>query len=116
MAIVAKPQLRKPTAVAERRSAAGKKPHAASAAVSPPRRPSFRPSLPSVAVSRVGARTHGMTNWARQVWGELRKCAWPTREQTTKLTTVIIAISIAVGIFLGGIDALFAAMIKWFLR
>jgi preprotein translocase SecE subunit len=116
VAIVAKPQLRKPSAVAERRTGAVKRATAASPAATPPRRPSFRPSLPVGAAVRVGAHTQGLTTWAHQVWGELRKCVWPTREQTTKLTTVIIAISIAVGIFLGGVDALFAALITAFLR
>lgn len=35
---------------------------------------------------------------------ELRKVTWPTREETRNLTIVVIGISVALGIFLGGID------------
>ncbi len=39
---------------------------------------------------------------------ELRKSVWPSREETARLTWVVIALSIAVGFFLGGLDRLFA--------
>ena len=35
---------------------------------------------------------------------ELRKVVWPSREETTNLTVVVLVVSIAVGIFLGVID------------
>ena len=38
---------------------------------------------------------------------ELRKVHWPTREQTRTLTLLVIAVSIAVGLLLGGIDLAF---------
>jgi len=34
---------------------------------------------------------------------ELRKVVWPTRQETANLTVVVLVVSIAVGIFLGGI-------------
>lgn len=42
----------------------------------------------------------------QEVISELKKVTWPTREETMKLTTVVIAISIIVGIFIGGLDAI----------
>jgi len=39
---------------------------------------------------------------------ELRKSVWPSREETARLTWVVILLSIAVGFFLGGLDRLFA--------
>lgn len=41
---------------------------------------------------------------------ELRKSVWPSREETARLTWVVILLSIAVGFFLGGLDRLFAAI------
>ena len=38
---------------------------------------------------------------------ELRKVHWPTREQTRTLTMLVIGVSIAVGLLLGGIDLVF---------
>jgi preprotein translocase subunit SecE len=40
------------------------------------------------------------------IMSELRKVTWPTREETRNLTIVVIGISVALGIFLGGIDFL----------
>jgi preprotein translocase subunit SecE len=65
---------------------------------------------------RIEGRARPMLNWLREVRSELRKCSWPTRQEATKLTTVVIAISIAVGLFLGGVDAIFTALITWFLK
>jgi preprotein translocase subunit SecE len=38
------------------------------------------------------------------VLSEVRKVTWPTREETRNLTIVVIGISVALGLFLGGID------------
>ena len=38
---------------------------------------------------------------------ELRKSVWPSREETARLTGVVIALSIAAGFFLGGLDRVF---------
>ena len=38
---------------------------------------------------------------------ELRKVHWPTREQTRTLSLLVIGVSIAVGLLLGGIDLVF---------
>ncbi len=43
----------------------------------------------------------------REVTAELKKVTWPTREETVKLTVVVIIISILVGAFIGGLDSLF---------
>lgn len=42
-----------------------------------------------------------------EVWGELQKAEWPTRQEGMRLTGIVIAISVAVGFVLGGIDFLF---------
>ena len=36
--------------------------------------------------------------------GELKKSAWPSREETARLTAVVIALSLVMGFFLGGLD------------
>ena len=40
---------------------------------------------------------------------ELRKSVWPTREETARLTVVVIAVAVAVGLFLGLLDTILAA-------
>ena len=46
---------------------------------------------------------------------ELRKVVWPTREQATNLTVLVCVASLAVGLFLGGLDLLFAQLFKMLL-
>ena len=45
-----------------------------------------------------------------EVIGELRRVTWPTREETMRLTIMVIAVAVAVGIFLGVIDIGFARL------
>ncbi|MBU1327015.1 preprotein translocase subunit SecE [Patescibacteria group bacterium] len=49
-----------------------------------------------------GAPAH----FIQEVITELKKVTWPTRRETVKLSVVVIAISVIVGLFIGGVDAL----------
>ena len=42
----------------------------------------------------------------KQTQDELKKVVWPTRQEVIRLTMVVIIISVAVGLFLGGVDFL----------
>ncbi len=46
---------------------------------------------------------------------ELKKVNWPTRKQTVNYTLIVIGISIAVALFLGGLDYLFENLLKTFI-
>ena len=50
--------------------------------------------------------------WAMDIISELRKVTWPTRQETTHLTVVVIIVSILFGIVLGGADVGFS----WFVE
>lgn len=43
----------------------------------------------------------------KEVRSELVKVDWPSRQETYKLTVVVITISVVVAVFIGGFDALF---------
>ena len=43
-------------------------------------------------------------SFLRDVKIELSKVSWPTKDQTVKYTIIVIALSLAIAIFLGGID------------
>ena len=47
-----------------------------------------------------------------EVVSELKKVTWPTREETMKLTAVVIALSLIVGVFIGGLDAILVQIQK----
>jgi preprotein translocase subunit SecE len=38
------------------------------------------------------------------VISELKKVTWPTKEETTRLTILVVAVSVTIGIILGVID------------
>jgi len=46
---------------------------------------------------------------------ELKKVTWPTRQETTRYTAAVIVISVAVALFLGGLDYLFQFILGRFI-
>ena len=52
------------------------------------------------------AFTANPAQFIKEVRAELKKVTWPTREETIKLTGVVIIISLAVALFIGGLDAI----------
>ncbi|SVA82839.1 uncharacterized protein METZ01_LOCUS135693, partial [marine metagenome] len=49
-----------------------------------------------------------------EVFSELRKVSWPTRQEATRLTLMVIALSATIGLFLGLVDMLFARVLAIF--
>lgn len=47
-----------------------------------------------------------------EVKSELTKVTWPTKDQVIRLTTVVIVISLAVGLFIGGLDFIFTKAVE----
>ena len=52
-----------------------------------------------------------MPGWLDDIWSELKKVTWPTREETAYLTMVVSIVAVAVGILLGGVDIIFSYVI-----
>jgi len=48
-----------------------------------------------------------------EVFGELRRVTWPTRQEATRLTVLVLIVSLAFGIFLGIADMVFAELFSW---
>ena len=46
---------------------------------------------------------------------ELQKVNWPTKQQTINYTLIVIGISLAVALFLGGLDFIFEFILKTFI-
>jgi preprotein translocase subunit SecE len=49
----------------------------------------------------------------RDTRSELKKVTWPTRQETTNLTLVVIGISVALGLVLGGVDLVLSEAFRW---
>lgn len=45
-------------------------------------------------------------NFATDIIEELKKVTWPTKKETIRLTSVVILISLIIGIYVGIIDVL----------
>jgi preprotein translocase subunit SecE len=54
-----------------------------------------------------------VVRYLKETRAELRKVSWPTRQQATNLTLIVLAVTVAMAIFLGTIDFIFAALIKF---
>ena len=75
-----------------------------------PAKPAANPRLlPRPDLSRRGA---GIGQFLREVWSELRKVIFPTRQELFKLTGLVIGVSVAIGFLLGGVDFLFAQILR----
>jgi preprotein translocase subunit SecE len=48
-----------------------------------------------------------------EVWSELRKVSWPTREHVRNLTVLVFAISLVVGIYITILDTIFQRVIAF---
>lgn len=57
---------------------------------------------------------NSITAFFKEVRTELKKVAWPTRDQTLRYTLVVIGVSVAVAIFLGGLDYVFEFVLNRF--
>ena len=56
-------------------------------------------------------RRFRLPGWLDDIWSELKKVTWPTRQETAYLTMVVVIVSLAVGALLGGVDIFFSWLI-----
>jgi preprotein translocase SecE subunit len=52
-----------------------------------------------------------LPGWLDDIWSELKKVTWPTREETAYLTMVVAIVALSVGALLGGVDVFFSWLI-----
>jgi preprotein translocase subunit SecE len=48
-----------------------------------------------------------------QVREELKKVTWPTRAEVIRLTSIVLIVSIIVGVYLGTVDTLFTKLLEY---
>ena len=61
-------------------------------------------------VAPSGGGRVGPVVFLQETYQELRKSVWPSREETARLTMVVIVLAVAAGFFLGGLDRVFAEL------
>ena len=53
-----------------------------------------------------------LRRYLQESWSELKKVAWPTRDQVRNLTVLVFVVSAAVGAFIAAWDFIFTEVVK----
>ena len=53
--------------------------------------------------------------YLKEVKTEIKKVNWPTKDETIRYTLIVIGVSTAVAMFLGGLDFVFTTLITRFI-
>ena len=65
-----------------------------------------------VAVATDEQKPNPVGQFFREASTEMKKVVWPSREETQRLTMVVIGISLSIGLLLGGFDYLFTLLVN----
>jgi preprotein translocase subunit SecE len=53
-----------------------------------------------------------LRRYFKESWSELKKVAWPTRDQVRNLTVLVFIVSAAIGVFIAFWDFVFTEVIR----
>jgi len=65
-----------------------------------------------VAKAQAGRRSNVITRLSRETLGELRKVNWPSREEATQLTIIVLVVLAVSSMFLGALDYVFTSLFR----
>lgn len=60
----------------------------------------------------VAPQENALVRYFRETRGELRKVTWPTREESTRLTGIVLGAIVVSAIFFWAFDSLFATLVE----
>ena len=52
-----------------------------------------------------------MRRYLSESWAELKKVAWPTRETVIRLTLLVVAVSVVIGVYIYVLDRIFNTLV-----
>lgn len=58
---------------------------------------------------------NNVVTFLKEVRVEIKKVNWPTRQETLQYTLIVIGVSVALAIFLGGVDFVFTTLLNKFI-
>ena len=61
---------------------------------------------------RESKKQNAIQRYMRETGGELRKVSWPSRQEATNLTLIVLAVMAFMGIFLGLTDVIFSRLLN----
>jgi preprotein translocase subunit SecE len=56
-----------------------------------------------------------IVSFLKEVRLEMKKVNWPSRQETIQYTLIVIGLSVAVALYLGGLDFLFSFLLNRFI-
>ena len=59
-----------------------------------------------------GKRENRIVAYLKDTQAEIRKVHWPSRKEARNLTSVVLAVMVAMSIFLSGVDYLFSWVVS----
>lgn len=65
--------------------------------------------------SQPASKIPGM-QYLAEVWRELKKVDWPSQNQTIQQTVLVMAVSILIAAYLGGLDYFFDQLLGFIIR
>lgn len=70
--------------------------------------------MPKTTAQQVTANKpdNALVRYLKETRAELRKVSWPSRDEATNLTLIVLGVTVAMAIFLGSVDFVFASLIK----
>ena len=70
--------------------------------------------MPKTTVQQVTANKpdNALVRYFKETRAEVRKVSWPTREEATNLTLIVLGVTVAMAAFLGAVDFIFASLIR----
>ena len=70
----------------------------------------------SKGTKNTGNQPNAISKYIRETRGELRKVTWPTREESQRLTAIVLGVTVTMSIFLGVLDFIFSRGIQALVR
>jgi len=70
----------------------------------------------SKSAKRSADQQNAVARYFRETRGELRKVTWPTREESQRLTAIVLGVTAVMAIFLGLLDLLFSRSFQALVR
>jgi preprotein translocase subunit SecE len=67
-------------------------------------------------VADEASKKFSLREYIQETRAELRKVIWPTREEATNLTIVVVVVTVVMTIILGGMDWVFSQLFRLLLN
>ena len=62
------------------------------------------------------SRENRIVRFYRETRAELRKVVWPSRQEATRLSLIVVSVTLAMSVFLGIVDWVFSRLIGLIVR